>query len=1630
MGKRMDSESSEQFASLMQRMGVAESSAMRAVIAQAGSVITLAQHHPREWMRQFNQLHIIEARRLHNRARSVAVAVARRFREQELRGRRAFELRHGLHALTAGPRYDWLFQPDFDAMAQPSAIESRTSPVAYLMQLYRIALALETDAADDFKIRLAQRRPDIAKKVLDTAAMNQPCRTLSIVNDVLAHAIDPYLPTPSSDEEDALNDAVDTALADGRYPWRLPYEHWQEQINAILAFAKPPLTLGDVARHTDNDYPYFYCKGAHSPRSDAAMQQSTGLGANRRALLIEAPYFPGTTRADTARSHRYDPHTLVVRSTALAENQTTFFKRHFGVDTLPELQRTDTFCLRTDMSRHALDELFALQTHAPLASPNIKPNPGPVDASMFGAVFINSGSQSPIDIDSAADLGQARLSGDGNSELDAQPAHRLVNLTEDRADRANRLIRLSRWLNLSYADTDRLVSAAIIAEQGEAVARPWMTPNTLRALGVFQDLQQRYAVTAEEFAAWLHQISPYGQGTTPSQFDRLFNAQSLFAQPLVLDDTPFDIRPAEHDERGKQTVQHICAALGLNQETFQYLARLIAEANPDSTPQQDNRLRLTRSLATVSSFYRITSLARTVKLHPIVLTALLEILGDGGPSLVNQMAGRPVNLTHQVYGYADLLSTLMAVVNCVEWCQDSNIDVVWLIQHVQSPVTPTVATDAEKKLIQELKSRLEPVRVTRTTLLEAGIPETIIIDGTTPISPNWLSLLHDLMDEQGVIRDGVSASDDAYALSARTILTQVLDALYASQPDDAPGHHRVALSAPVPKHNDAAPVEVEKQNLIETLLAVVLRARAAQLAVVQESVAGYLQLSAERVLPLIAWAGQSAYALLVWSMQAADEAGDTLLSTARRLTHALVDEDNETPDGYDTMLVKLAELGRLARIAQQFQLDAAMLQAHTQSWGRDWFGFAAGTITLQHLYYLSLYARVIKVAQHPPEKLLHYLKLVNDPELFAHDSGSAPSEDQLRLVRDGAAGKLAELLGWSAREILTVAQSINTQGIVFNLVEFDKLLRCYALCRTTGLNAQALLDLGALTLHSPDSAYRKAAQNALSCLTAATVASEQSERGPVAEVGQSVTSTCTVSPEQLIANHDASDNIATFTLTIRDLAGEPLHGIVVRWSVEDAGSLHQTQTLTNEDGVTTVELHPGVIMGVARVRARIGLDQVIDMPTVLIDCDEVSLRFTTNYSPRSSPPSKLAGERESVELFAQLQDQYDNAGVDRLVQWTTSAGRLLQADTHTDREGYARAKLVSQQVQDCEVLASYGARPSRTFPTITFVDRPYLDRLYSLRVITSNVAGEAITVQCRMLSLTGAPAPDQIICWELAASGESDESCTDENGLAQFTFRATEAGKVTVSAAYRGPQPEPGDEPLETLEQTIEVLDNPTLEQITDRNVRTVVSAQPLLLKVRVQATSGLNQIVPAARYPVSWQIGQEEPKIVMSDALGESTLPLPRDHANSYTVVARLANEQAVTMNVDIFAQPKWELMVNDQPLTDASSPITFRHGQTYTLRVTLASGQDWLQDQEVTLTWDGPNVMGLGLSATPPFLQVEPLNDLEQGVGWEIDCRGRERAQFALGIRLVGLGHVQWLKVNLLESASGAQMRKRPHA
>ncbi len=1597
----------------LKQWSLSQSPALQSVLSEAGSFTALANASTEELLQKHSQLHITDARILSGMARSVGIAVARQFRENALSGgvRRAFRQRHGLSALVGGPTYNNCFLIDWDAMALPRSIEASTSPVAYLRALYCKLLKLEREGSNaGSKLVISDRRDDLPSKMIDTPAMNELVPTLDIVSDVLERAIHKYLQGKQDGED------VDVALAQARYPFLLPYERWQDQINGILTSAVPALTLGEIGRHVDGDYPYFIRKGKHSPVSDIAMQQSAGLGARKRALLIESPVFVG----DNSR-RRSDPRTHQLHPVDVAEEQADFFAKNYGIDNLAELQRADNFCLATEVPRLDLDALFAVETQAPCASVNVLPVDTDVDPSRFGAVFINGGKQPAITINTSEED-----SPDGIRV----PPHQLTNLSEDRADRLNRMIRLSRWMNLSFRETDRLVMAAITAEGGGNDS-PWMTVNTLRALGVFQDYRQRYGVKAEEFAAWLEQLSPYGAGAELAQFDRIFNARSLFPNPLVLDDSEFDIQPA--DERGRQTVQQICAALGLSQETFQYLARLIASATEGKV--------LKRSLPVISSFYRITSLASCLKLHPIVLLALIEVLDEDGESLVRQVAGVPLNVSFQVFGYADILGTLVALSSCVQWCRDNDIDVVWLIQHLRTP--QAVSTDAEIKLLNELNSRLEPVRITRTTLLEAGVPSTIEVSSSErdevqeQITPDWLCRLRDLVDLDGIVKDGLVAAEEGYEGSARSIIDAVLDDLYSGKTDPGCDEPRYARDTRKRSPNaSVVPVTQERHKILDTLLAIILRARAAQRAVVQESLADYLLLSAELVLPLIFWAKYSAYNLLAVAraLSLSGNIPNLSRSSLRRIT--VSGDDTEEDTVFQSLLVELAQLSRLARVTQQFKLDAGMLQNHARTWGETWFGFSAGEITLPTLYYLSLYQRLTHMAQQSADKLLHYLWLVNDPELFAPDA--PPSEDQLRLVRDAAAGKVAELMGWGASEVLEVAMTINDYGIVFSLVEFDKLLRCHTLCQQTGLSARSILELGGLTLHSTDEEYRAAAQNALSCLTAQSLTSE---RGPVAEVGQSVTTTCTVSPERLVAGDESSDNVTHVMLTIKDLRGKALQGITVRWEVNDAGVVFQRQTFTNEDGETTIVLYPGVIMGIARVSAKIGLDQYVYAPPVVIDCHEPSLRVQDRSENDDLPKrNPLAGEKQQVELFVRLMDMHDNPGIDRFIQWETDHGRLLATDVHTDRRGIARARLLSRYAATCKVTALYNGITT-LLPPITFVDRPSIDKsTHKLRLVSSNVVGEQVTVSCRLQGLWGDPVVGHDIHWELEGAGLVPEPCpdpepgqdpepcpmctkTDAQGIAQITFTPIENGTIQICAVYT--QSDSADELPDVLAQSFDILSGPKIvaDSLSDL---TAVAVPGALLPISVRVDSEQERDPPGegkkpvARYPVLWQLDDGASQKQLSDERGFSTWPLPLDNSGEFQVTARLGEQEPLAFDIHIIPAPQWAITLDANPISP-QTPLTLRQGSDYSLHVKPAPGQD-LANKRVMLTWSGPNVIGLGICSDPMFGQVKYMT--AEGLTWEINCDGKDAAQFALGIRLDDLEHVTWLTVNLLEAARHARL------
>ena len=165
---------------LMSQLNPSASETINAIVAQAGSILELAREHPERWIEQ--GLRIGPAQELHERAVSAAIWMARQYRERELRGadRQTYDVRRGFASLTDGPRYDREFDEDWSNMARPNAIEVRTSPVAYLVSLYRKALSLEDFGDEGSLFRLQDRRPDIAAALIDSAAMTQECSVLSL----------------------------------------------------------------------------------------------------------------------------------------------------------------------------------------------------------------------------------------------------------------------------------------------------------------------------------------------------------------------------------------------------------------------------------------------------------------------------------------------------------------------------------------------------------------------------------------------------------------------------------------------------------------------------------------------------------------------------------------------------------------------------------------------------------------------------------------------------------------------------------------------------------------------------------------------------------------------------------------------------------------------------------------------------------------------------------------------------------------------------------------------------------------------------------------------------------------------------------------------------------------------------------------------------------------------------------------------------------------------------------------------------------------------------------------------------------------------------------------------------------
>ncbi|SEE89604.1 Tc toxin subunit A [Pseudomonas migulae] len=1482
-------------------------------IQKGGTVYELLEMGPHVIVETFD-IHLRDAHALLESATSLAVYTAREYREQQLlRQGPPNPLHHsGIRTVGDTPTLDGLFDTDWENCTPPQSPDANNGACAYLVKLCELALDLEGRAGGE-TLTIRSRRPDIGTLQLDATSLYQLKSTVSLVNGVMEDIIKASV-TLQSDH------VVDDLMLQTRFPFRsMPFEWYHEQWSQVLQHNN--ILLGEVVRAIDKSAPYFKQKGAHGTSSDVALRQSSCVGPVGQLLLTESYKFPLTSQTESDETLTGTPAAQWVAPVPSFEQ---FISDNFG--TTPDaLLDSVHFCTKASINAQDLTEFLSIEDHATGCSKN--QTIVPVDAfgpEKFGSVFINDGKSPAL----------------GLSDASKGLTRQLINTNQNRFERINRMLRLARWLKLPFQACDRLVVAAIRAEQrrnlqstSSADPAPLrITNNTLRALGLFQEFRQAFNCSAEECAALFDEISLFFTGKEDSQFDRIFNNKAYFDAPLILDNGQFSINAQTRAD--KRTVDHICCALGLNEEEWRYLARVVAKSHNLTT-------HLERSLPILSSLYRLVRLSSLLKVTPIEMGALLETFSERGAGvLLQKITGESRISVSGVTSDGDILSVMRAAADCVQWCRENDLSVSWVVQKVAPVIVPQLPTAADTSLLETLHQRSQPVLFTEAKLLEAGVPVSRNIDYA-----GWLDLLKVVVDSHGLVRALAVNDGEAYERLARAEI-QVAAREEKLEPDEA-------------------------ERVVSIILAMLLQIKASQSAVVQESLSGYLDLNPDLTLPLLKWVSQGGVSLL--------------LTEAARALSAVTSGADKIRVG-DEVLSLLAHLLRRAAVVQKLGLSSAMLVTLTTRENWKWFGLLqAKDLTLHTMYKLTLYRRAVIHTEQPAEKLLDYLQLVNSlPECL--------TDEDFRLIRDSAASQLAQVLKWGVREVLDcILHLLPDSPIVKGFDVLDTLLRIRGLAVRSGLAAKAIIELGKLTPDSDKYACRSAAEHLLESLSESSIQGDDQSFG---ELGQSSTAEINCLGTPLIANA-GEEQVALIELKVRDLDDKPYVGITVRWSCDRPGLLDD-ESFTDQDGRAVARFKAGSWMGIAHVKAVYGLQQVA-VAEVVIDCDERTLGFALD-SLRFESREYLAGGQDFIPLEVQLVDFHENPGIGRTMEF---AGHGIRADylsAVTDENGFARTNLRSMEpVTNATVLVRYSTLSPKLIGNITFLDRP------SVRLLAAEsmaVVGTDLVLRCHVIKLdrTAAPDVDVMLKYDGKTLGPIK---TDGYGVARFTIPSPDAGMQTFTAVVGSSEQ---SLKLYVAEGAVihgHASDYPY--PVADKGSSTLLWVK-VLEKADNQArpvpNCSITWVVDALDVPPPEVFLSS---IVLTDEQGRSAYPFEALEPGKYRVTAYRTDiaEQKVVFSLEVVPAIDWsfewvDVTPESKPVTEA--PLLFIRGHEYRLVIKLPEGVD-LQNARAMLSWTGDfSAKALGLNFTPLTGAYVLIRPEDKKLSWVVRCDDDRNGSFNL--------------------------------
>lgn len=950
-------------------------------LEQGGSIFPLVEGGARFLESEFG-LKGNDARQFLRRANSMAFYIRRQFIEQGARRQKPGEPdpEDGILSMVPGPTFEVLFDPDFDAYCPPGAIESQTSPVAYLVENQRWAeQRIEAASDSDERLLLHDRRSDLKKLLVDFNAVHRPVSSVDIIVRVLETFIEATQESPDEPVD------IEQQMIEARYPNGLPYyKHW----NTIDAVARHHgLSVGNFAHMVDKSFPYFLQAQAWDDDAGRALAHATRLGPYQRELLTEEP--------------------------ANIDDRVSFYNRNFGTGAIfQNISQVKYFGERTKLDTQGIEKLLSVGSFVPQRSANVKfatESPAEAESGHSGSVYINAHTHPALYL---------LTTGSVNSVLHHISAYPSTSLGLDRFDRMNRKVRLDQWLDLPADQVDALLAAAMRAEVrgGGAQADTWqITEKVIHALGLFQSLRERYGCTAQDFAAFIDQMSVYGRGEALSQFDQVFNSQDNYRDPLVLDGLPFPVLPAQGES--ELTVTQMCSALNIDLQTYHYLAVAIANAHGI----EDNKLLRTPQI--ISSFYRMVMLPRLLGLTAVEGALMLTLLG--GQAWLDGLAGSP-QIHSAENDSPDVLNLIYAMQSCVQWCAERDFSVLWMLQQIAEP-RALAAGEAELQFFEQVRDLLGAARFSNSALLMAGVP---------PLAgASWLDLLTKLSDADGLLLAFAGTEAD-YLTFARTVLDDAVK--------DGLGHTE----------------KEQRADIVESMLIVLLQARDAQVLVAKECLEVYTRVSDEQALQVLRWANASVPRLLRLVL-------DRPLSSFEEL-------GNRRAESSDPLMLLLADIRRRSAVVAQLDLGVESLRDYLDYGHQAWLAQDdKHAFTVRTLYYLTSLARAFELSELPAQRLLDYLREVNalPSPLTGHALRLAQQAASIRLAEffDWSVQEVRECMGRIEPE----------KGILKTLPQLDQLMRIRVLASHTGMDALTIFLIGTLPEIVDKTRYKDAAERAL-----------------------------------------------------------------------------------------------------------------------------------------------------------------------------------------------------------------------------------------------------------------------------------------------------------------------------------------------------------------------------------------------------------------------------------------------------------------------------------------------------------------------------------------------------------------------